>query len=255
VTVRYGATLDLRFEESVREFVDFLGELDLDHVELRQGYLDVHPAAPTARELRALAAATDVTYTFHAPFRDANLGNLNEPLRRAAVEAVERTLDTALAADAGAVVVHGGSVPRRYPDRVRDHARRQAVRSLRECARHADDIGMHLCVENQGRKRARARHTETPDRLAALLDDVDVDSEYLGVAVDVGHATVTGVDVAAFVDRFGDRVRVAHLHDNDGTADQHEVLAGYEQVADSVGAEYNVLEMKSLADIERCVRG
>lgn len=253
--MRYGAALDLRFEETADEFAGFLGDLGLDHVELRQGYLDVHPDAPTPRELRDLAATDDVTYTFHAPFRDANLGNLNEPLRRAAVEGVKHTLDTAVAAGAGAVVVHGGSVPRRYPDRVQAHARRQAVRSLRECARHADDLGMALCVENQRWKPGQVRNTETPERLAAFLGEIDVDSEYLGVAVDVGHAKVTGVDVDGFVERFGDRIRVAHLHDNDGTADRHEPLPGYEAVAERIGAEYNVLEMKSLADIERCVSG
>jgi sugar phosphate isomerase/epimerase len=253
--VRYGAALDLRFPESIGEFVEFLTSLGLRHVELRQGYLDVHPEAPTPRELREIAESTDVTYTFHAPFRDANLGNLNEPLRRATTARVKRTLDAAHAAGAGAVVVHGGSVPRRYPDRVRAHARQQAVRSLRACARHADDIGTHLCVENQRWKRARVRHTETPERLAAFLDEIDVDSEYLGVTVDVGHAKVTGVDPGEFVERFGDRVRVCHLHDNDGTEDTHDVLPAYESVAERVGAEYNVLEMKSLDDVRRCVTG
>lgn len=253
--MRYGAAMDLRFDDTVADVVAFLRDLGLDHLELRQGYLDTHPDAPTPRDLRELAGATDVTYTVHAPFRDANLANLNEPLRRAAVEAVTRALDTATAAGAAAVVVHGGSVPRRYPDRIRDHARRQAVRSMRECARHADDLGTPLCVENQSRRRARERNTETPDRLAAFLDEVDVDTPYLRVAVDVGHAKVTGVDVEAFVERFGDRILVAHLHDNDGTADRHEPLPGYERVAERVGAEYNVLEMKSLGDVERCVAG
>ncbi len=253
--MRYGAALDIRFEESLDEFVAFLADLGLDHVEIRQGYLDVRPDAPTPRELRELAASTDLTYTFHAPFRDANLGNLNEPLRRAAVEGVKRTLEMAVAAGGGAVVVHGGSVPRRYPERIRAHARRQAVRSLRECATHADDVGMPLCVENQRRKSSRVRNTETPDRLAAFLGEIAVDSEYLGVAVDVGHAKVTGVPLEAFVETFGDRIRVAHLHDNDGTSDDHEALPAYESVAERVGAEYNVLEMKSLADIERCVAG
>jgi sugar phosphate isomerase/epimerase len=253
--MRFGAALDLRYEESAGEFVDALSRLGLDHVEVRQGYLDVHPQAPSPRELRELAETVDVTYTFHAPFRDANLGNLNESLRRATVDGVRRTLDSAVAAGAGAVVVHGGSVPRRYPERVRDAAHRQAVRSLRACALYADDVGMHLCVENQRRKETRLRNTETPSRLAAFLDEVDVDSEYLGVTVDVGHAKVTGVDVADFVDAFGDRIRVAHLHDNDGTADRHDPLPGYESVAEQIGAEYNVLEMKSLADIERCVDG
>jgi sugar phosphate isomerase/epimerase len=252
---RLGAAVDLRFSETVPEFVAFLAELGLDHVELRQGYLDCHPDAPSPRELRELAEETGVSYTFHAPFRDANPGNFNEDLRQAAADAVKRSLDTAAAAGAGAVVVHGGSVPRRYPDRVKAVSRDHAVRSLRECARHADDLGVYLCVENQRRKSADERNTETPERLAALLDDVDVDSPYLGVTLDVGHAKVTGVEVEAFVERFGDRIRVAHLHDNDGTDDQHEPLPEYESLVDRIDADYNVFEMKSLADVERCVAG
>jgi sugar phosphate isomerase/epimerase len=159
--VRVDGALDLRFEESVAEFVEVLDGLGPDHVEVRQGYPDVHPDAPSPRDLRDLAAATGVTYTFHAPFRGANLGNPDEPLRAA--------------------------------------------------------------------------------------------------AVDVGHATVTGVDPGAFVDRvvgrFGDRVHVAHLHDNDGRSDRHDPLPGYERVASRVGAEYNVPEMKSIADVRRCVEG
>jgi sugar phosphate isomerase/epimerase len=253
--VRFGASLDLRFTESVAEFVEFVTNLGLEHVELRQGYLDVTPDAPSPRELAALADSAGVTYTFHAPFRAANLGNLNEPLRRAAVEGVVRTLDAAVAAGAGAVVVHGGSVPRRYPDHVRRHSRRQAVQSLRECARHADDVGMPLCLENQRRKSAYLRNTETPERLASFLDEIGVDSDYFGVTLDVGHAKVTGVPVEEFVETFGDRIRVVHLHDNDGSDDHHDTLSGYERVAERIGAEYNVLEMKSLADIERSVEG
>ncbi|MFB6074018.1 MAG: sugar phosphate isomerase/epimerase family protein [Haloarculaceae archaeon] len=253
--MRFGAALDIRFEEPIAEFVDFVLGLGLDHVELRQGYLNVHPEAPSPRELRELAERVDVTYTFHAPFRGTNLGNLDESFRRTAVEGVTRTLDRALAAGAGAVVVHGGSIPRRYPERVRTLARRQAVQSLRECATHADDIGMHLCLENQRRRSARVRFTETPARLAAFRDDIGVDSEYFGVALDVGHANVSGVAVEDFVAAFGDDIRVAHLHDNDGTADQHDPLPEYRTVAETIGAEYNVLEMKSLADIERCVTG
>ena len=59
----------------------------------------------------------------------------------------------------------------------------------------------------------------------------------------------------AFVDRFGDRIEVLHLHDNDGTADDHEPLPGYEPVVEAVGAPYNVFEMKRVADVARCLDG
>lgn len=252
--MRFGAALDVRFEQTVPQFVDRLAGLGLDHVELRQGYLDTHPAAPLPRELRRLGDERDVTYTAHAPFRGVNLASVHEPLRRAAVGVVTDALDRALAAGAGGVTVHAGSVPARYPDRVHERAREQAVRSVRACAQHADSIGVHCCVENQRQKASQVRFTETPERLAGFLDAVDVDTPYLGVTVDVGHAKVTGVAPEAFADRFGDRVRIAHLHDNDGDHDSHEPLPDFRAVAERLGAPYNVLEMKSITDIERCVR-
>lgn len=254
-TAHYGASLDLRFDESVEEFVQFLAGLGLSHVEIRHGYFDTTPDVPTPSELRELAEAYDVTYTFHAPHVDSNLGNLNEPLRRGTVDSVTATLDAAAEAGAGAVVVHGGDVPHRYPDHVQAHSREQAVTSLRACARHADDVGVPLCLENQRETTSRRRHTATPERLAALVHDVDVDSPYFGITLDVGHAKVTGVDYHEFVERFGDRIVVCHLHDNDGSDDSHDPLPSFRDVAADVGATYNVLEMKSLGDIELCVRG
>jgi sugar phosphate isomerase/epimerase len=251
--MRFGAALDLRYAQSFEAFVDFLAAQGLAHVEIRQGYLDVHPDAPTADRVRDVAAEADVTVTLHAPFRDCDLGNLNERLRESAVDAVRDSLDFAAAAGAEAVVVHGGSARPRYPDRVQERSREQAVRSLRACAAHAAATGVPLCVENQRDTSSKRRHTATPDRLAALLDDVDADPSVLKVTLDVGHAKVAGVDPQAFVDAVGDRIAVAHLHDNDGRDDDHDPLPAFRDVAAAVGAPFNVLEMKSLADIERCV--
>lgn len=69
----------------------------------------------------------------------------------------------------------------------------------------------------------------------------------------MGHAKASGVDYGEFVDRFGDRIRVVHLHDNDGTGDDHDPLPTFETVVADVGAPYNVLEMKSPDDIAACV--
>jgi sugar phosphate isomerase/epimerase len=86
-----------------------------------------------------------------------------------------------------------------------------------------------------------------------MLDRVGAPPEALGVTLDVGHAKVNGYDPLAFADRFDDRIRVVHLHDNDGTADQHRPLADYDAVVDATDAAYYAFEMKSLDDIERCL--
>lgn len=242
-------------EDSVEEFVQFLDSHGLSHVEIRQSYLDTRRNPPSETDLAELRESYDITYTLHAPYNDWNPGNIHDSLRQAATDAIIDTLDTAAAIDAGAVVVHGGAVRRGYPERVKELAREQAVRTIREAADHAADLGVPLCVENQRRKQKKQYNTSTPSDFETFLNDVDVDSEYLGVTLDVGHAKATGVDPASFVETFGDRILVAHLHDNDGVEDRHDPLPTYESVAADIGASYNILEMKSKADIERCVDG
>jgi sugar phosphate isomerase/epimerase len=251
---RFGASLDVRFAESVEGFAEFVVDRGLDHVEFRHGYLDVRGTSEPAA-LRALAERHGLTYTVHAPHVDCTPGNLNETHRKAFVSGVRSSLDLASSIDAGGVVVHGGAIRTRYPDRVNRHSREQAVSSLRECARYAAEVDVPLCVENQRDSDGKRRHTATPDRLESFLDDVGIGAEYLRLTLDVGHAKATGVDHEAFVDRFEARIHVVHLHDNDGTGDDHDPLPSFRAVAADVGAPYNVLEMKSLADIDRCVGG
>ena len=248
---RLGAAMDIRFGASVPEFLGYITDLGLDHVELKREYLHGHPDAPSPERMGELAEEYGVSVTYHAPFRDWNLGSFNTASREASVQQVKRTIDDAVAAGAGAVVVHGGSVPHRYPEWVRERAHEHALRSLAECAEYAQLVGMPLCLENQPINPDKRRYTTTPDDLGAVLGEVDVTPEYFGVTLDVGHAKVNDVDWRTFVERFGDRIRVCHLHDNDGTADQHEPLVDHESVVESVPAEYFVFETKSVADVAR----
>jgi len=248
---RLGAAMDIRFGATVPEFLDYITELGLDHVELKREYLQGHPEAPTPKRMGELADDYGVSVSYHAPFRDWNLGSFNEASRQSSVEQVKTTIDDAAAAGAGAVVVHGGSVPKRYPEWVRTTAHENALQSLAECAEYAQMIGVPLCLENQPQNASKRRYTTTPDDLEAVLEEVDVTPEYFGVTLDVGHAKVNGHDWGAFVERFGDRIRVCHLHDNDGTADQHEPLLDHESVREHVPAEYFVFGTKSVPDVAR----
>jgi sugar phosphate isomerase/epimerase len=251
---RVGASLDIRFDESIAAFADYLESQGLNHVEIRQGYVDVR-AESVVESLRPVLAARDLSVTVHAPHIDCAMGNINERLRRAAVEGVKTSLDMAAAVDAGGVVVHGGATRQRYPEAVQSFSREQALASVEECARYAASVKMPLCLENSRETPEKCHHTATPERLAAFLADLDVETDYLRLTLDVGHANVTGIPYGEFVDRFGDRIQIVHLHDNDGTADDHDPLPDYETVVDDVGAPYNVLEMKALDDIRACVDG
>jgi sugar phosphate isomerase/epimerase len=250
---RVGAAMDIRFGATVEEFMRYVTDLGLDHVEFKHEYLAGHPETPDPTAVRTLADSYDVTLTYHAPFRDWNTGSYDETIREDSVERVKRTLDAAAEAGAEGVVVHGGSVPERYPSWVREKAAAAARRSLAECAQYAQLVGVPLCLENQPIHDEKRRYTTTPSDLAAMLDSVDVAEKYLGVTLDVGHANVNGEDWRTFVEEFGDRIRVCHLHDNDGTADQHRPLPEYERFVDAIPADQFVFEMKSLDDLATSV--
>jgi sugar phosphate isomerase/epimerase len=250
---RIGAAMDVRFGASVEEFMAYVTDIGLDHVEFKREYLAGHPDTPGPERVRELAESYDVTVTYHAPFRDWNVGSYDETVRRDSVERVKRTLDDAAAADATGVVVHGGSVPHRYPEWVREQARESATRSLAECAEYAQMVGVSLCLENQPISESKQRYTTTPADLAEMIDSVDVPPQYLSVTLDVGHAKINGHDWREFVEEFGNHIQVCHLHDNDGTADQHKPFPGYESVVEGVPANVFVFEMKSVPDVAKSV--
>jgi sugar phosphate isomerase/epimerase len=250
---RLGAAMDVRFAASVPEFLSYITDIGLDHLECKREYLAGHPEAPDAERLGELAESFDVTLTLHAPFRDWNMGSFNDRARRDAVGRVKRTLDDAVTAGAEAVVVHGGSVPERYPEWVTERAAENARQSLAECAEYAHRRGVPLCLENQPPSADARRYTTTPADLAETLATVDVPPESLGVTLDVGHAAVVGLDWRDFAECFGERIRVCHLHDNDGTADDHEPLPDHGRIVDRVPADYCVFEMKTVADVAESV--
>jgi sugar phosphate isomerase/epimerase len=253
MTPSVGAAMDIRFGVTVETFMEYVTELGLDHVEFKREYLSGHPNTPDPQRVGELADEYGVTLTYHAPFRDWNIGSFDDSVRQHSVERVKQTLDDAAAADAAGVVVHGGAVRTPYPEWVQTEAHDNALRSLAECAEYAQYVGVPLCLENQPESDEKQRHTTSPTKLAAVLDTVDVPPQYLQTTLDVGHAKVNGYDWTEFVDEFGERIHICHLHDNDGTADQHEPLTAYEPLVDAIPADHFVFEMKSVDDVARTV--
>ena len=48
-------------------------------------------------------------------------------------------------------------------------------------------------------------------------------AEILGFCFDTGHANLVGLDFAKFITTLGKRLKVLHIHDNDGIADLHQI--------------------------------
>ncbi len=121
---------------------------------------------------------------------------------------------------------------------------------LEELDRVAKGIGVRVAVENRVERYAFGSTAEDLLRVCEGLDSV-------GVCVDVGHANAAGMDPVEFVKACRDRTLVYHLHDNDGSRDQHlPPLLGavpWDEVVKSLnGSAHRVLEVSCSSREEVC---
>ena len=95
-------------------------------------------------------------------------------------------------------------------------------------APRAKEMGATICMENlytstgnhiiegpaNDARKATRRIDEFNTRYGA---------EVLGFCFDTGHANLTGLDFESFITTLGDRLKVLHIHDNDGIYDLHQL--------------------------------
>ena len=92
----------------------------------------------------------------------------------------------------------------------------------------AKEMGITLCVENL--YTSVANHlVEGPccDVYKAIerIDRINqkYDAEIVGFCFDVGHANIVSLDFEDFLTKLGHRLKVLHVHDNDGVTDLHQI--------------------------------
>lgn len=92
----------------------------------------------------------------------------------------------------------------------------------------AKEMGITICIENLydgigghlvegpccNAKRAAERIDCFNDKYGA---------EVLGFCFDTGHANIVGIDFESFITTLGKRLKVLHIHDNDGISDLHQI--------------------------------
>jgi len=87
-------------------------------------------------------------------------------------------------------------------------------RLLKRIDLYAKDLGLMIFVENSSKKWIT---TNLPQDLIELIEDL----ESTKICFDVGHAHVNGYNLLEFYKYIRNHLGVVHLHDNDGTKDQH----------------------------------
>ena len=99
---------------------------------------------------------------------------------------------------------------------------------LDSIAPFAKENGITICIENLYDSIAGhliegpcCNAVKAAERIDRMNDKYQ--AEVLGFCFDTGHANLVGLDMEQFIVTLGDRLKVLHIHDNDGVSDLHQI--------------------------------
>lgn len=143
------------------------------------------------------------TLNIHASAgREKRWDSLQEYERQAGVELVRNRLEMAARLECDVIILHADAP---YP-------LQSQMLSLRELEPFARVLGVRIAVEN-----LTGLTFERLDELFAVFDP-----QYLGLCYDTGHGNQMENSLD-HLDHLKDRLIALHIHDNDGTGDQHKL--------------------------------
>jgi sugar phosphate isomerase/epimerase len=152
-----------------------------------------------------------IEFQVHAPLSDVNIGSVHEPMRRAAVNEIKRTVLMCHQLDIPLVTVHPGFVQGiAFLNKM--NAVEKTKDSVKEIASFAAEQSVTVVMEN-----LPANINATCTQASELLEVIE--GSGLGICFDMGHANTAGQldEFLKLVSRFGN----VHLHNNEGQWDQH----------------------------------
>ena len=185
------------------------------------------------RELRETLESFGFESSVHAPIWDINLASHIAGFRRVSIAQVKWSMDLARNLGSRLVTLHPGHMPP-YPfiPSLRESGKKNFLDSLQTLLDYSAETGVPIGLENLP---LGLSFCYTLDELIDYVNSF----ENLRVTLDVPHAYVIGKflqlvdkkkaatppedEIAEAIRKLGNRIINIHLHDNDGSWDQHKV--------------------------------
>lgn len=104
----------------------------------------------------------------------------------------------------------------------------ETAKFINSIAPMAKEMGITICIENLYGS-IGGHLVEGPccnvRKAVQRIDEFNekYGAEVLGFCFDTGHANLVGIDFESFITMLGDRLKVLHIHDNDGISDLHQI--------------------------------
>ncbi len=174
------------------------------------GHLMALADADVARMGKLLAARSLATFA-HGPFLGLDIASLDAHIAEYSAACLARGLEVTAGLGGRVMVVHTNFSPRFSRAGLREWLGNWSLR-MGPILEKARGLGVRVALENVWEER--------PETLAHLVDVLpDRDA---AVCLDTGHiAAFSRYPVRRWWEALGDRVVAFHLHDNDGSSDDH----------------------------------
>lgn len=190
----------------------------LDFIRTNRLNLELYFGASTldalsGAELRNFMESLDYgpSLSIHAPFMDLCPGAVDSRVREATMYRFHQTFDVAAILRPRAVVFHSGYEKWKYGLNM-DLWLEKSLLTWGPLDKLAAGIGTRIAIENI--------FEEEPSNLESLVKAMG--SENFGICFDTGHFNLFSKSpLEAWLAALGPHIVELHLHDNDGTSDQH----------------------------------
>lgn len=160
----------------------------------------------------ALAGCPEVSV--HAPFMDLSPGAVDGKVRAVTIERFEKAVEMAAALGAGCIVFHSGYEKWKYGLKPEIWLK-QSLLTWDEILKQTRKAGIRVAIENI--------FEDSPDNLSMLMKEIG--SPDFGICFDTGHFNMFSKStIGIWLDLLKDYIIELHIHDNDGSADQHKPL-------------------------------
>ncbi len=198
----------VKLEESL-DFVKsegFLPEIRMANVNYMMSLTDV-----AIKQLRGILDSRAYTPFMHGPFFGIDVASIDRNISEYSIRCLIHGLEVTSALGGSVMVMHTGYLPQ-FSRGGKRHWFRNWAERMPQVAEKAEELGVTLALENTWDDR--------PEILLHLAGLIPGDN--VRFCLDTGHVnTFSRLPLKTWWKAIGDRVVVVHLHDNDGSSDDH----------------------------------